>query len=159
MKRKSRAEVIEKLSGPAARRELSATEQMRKLLEHPDWAHFFQMCCEVGPDRLLSQVWQWREELVSRGHVFATHDCETALLELAEEKCPESLPAESAKQYLFDRVAKHISDWQKKKGLEFLTSVDEDEILNEAFEVDLAGFRKALRKWAQAGLKRGANGG
>src|SRR5215204_6964844 len=62
--------------------------------ESSEWRTFFRSCCETSSSRLLSQAWQFRDELKDRGNQLDTDEVEDALLSLARELLPDTPAAQ-----------------------------------------------------------------
>ena len=55
-----------------------------------EYRAFYKRCCETSAERLVSQAWQFGEELERRGAVLDPEDLEDALLVLARKVLPDS---------------------------------------------------------------------
>src|SRR5918995_5413441 len=70
------------------------TALLELLKESSLWRAFFRSCCETSTFRLLSQVWQFCNELDDRGHKLQAEEVEDSLLGLARDLLPDTPAAQ-----------------------------------------------------------------
>jgi len=130
--------------------------------ESSEWRTFFRSCCETSSSRLLSQAWQFRDELKDRGNQFPTDEVEDALLGLARGLLPNTAAAQwdaewahELCKYALARLAKAYAELsaEEKNALNLSAQDVWDERMCAASQDnDPAAFRAALRCWERAGL-------
>jgi hypothetical protein len=130
--------------------------------ESSEWRTFFRSCCETSTSRLLSQAWQFRDELKDRGNQFPTDEVEDALLRLARGLLSNTTAAQWDAEWAhrlckgaLDRLAKTYADLSatEKEALDLSCQGVWDERMHAAgLANDPAAFRAALRCWERAGL-------
>ena len=130
-----------------------ATPLIKKLIhQEKEWAHFFQVCCEDGPDRLSSHAWQSRDELRNRGHELPETEIRDALLDLAAELLPNSpTGSPEAQDAARSKLLNEAMYWAGRYGVPL--ELDPDEV-QEAWEGTLSGLRSYLKERCREGLKR-----
>jgi len=131
--------------------------------ESSEWRVFFRSCCESSAFRLLSQAWQFREELQERSHGFLTEEVEDALLGLARELLPDTpaahWDAEWAHNLCKDALARLARSYaglsaEEKDTVDLSVQDEWDERMHEAgLANDPVAFRVALDGWTRAGLE------
>ena len=143
---------------------MNARQAVADLLrENLEFRWFFKQCCETGASRLRSQVWQFGDELLGRGHRFSREDLEDALLMLAHKVLPETpaaaWDAEWADQLLKDALARMQEHYAGLSAAEELAldlssqGPHHDRMVSAGLENDPAAFRAALREWERAGVE------
>ena len=133
------------------------------LKSEPEWRRFFKQCCETSPLRLRSQAWQWRDELLARGEVFALPNIEDALMGLARNFLPKTPAAEwdtgwadMLTGYALARMQEHYARLSAtdKDALDLSFQDPYEEAMYVASEEnDPAAFREALKEWERVGLE------
>ena len=139
------------------------TALLKLFKESNEWRAFFRSCCENSAFRLLSQAWQFREDLKEQGHGFPTEEVEDALLGLARELLPNTPAAQWDAEWTHD-LCKDALARLAKRYAELPTAVKEvldlsaqdvwDERMHAAgLANDAVAFRAALEGWTRAGLE------
>jgi hypothetical protein len=124
------------------------------LRESAEWRHFFRQCCEASLERLYSQAWQWRDELLDRGHEVSLEGVQNALLELPSELLPNT-PAgsEDPKGFLLCEAVRLV--FEREGGDATVRAFGDMAALENAWERDLPEFRAFLRERCGAALEAG----
>src|ERR687897_943276 len=102
------------------------TALLELLKESSLWRAFFRSCCETSTFRLLSQVWQFCNELDDRGHKLQAEEVEDSLLGLARELLPDTPAAQWDEEWAHD-LCKDVLALLAKRYAEF--SDGEKEVL------------------------------
>jgi hypothetical protein len=126
------------------------------LKESRDWRRFYKEGCETSALRLRSQTWQFRDELLVRGHALEREEIEDSLFGLARELFPES-PAASWGDWAalvvddaLARIQEHFAGLtaEEKERLDFSGAwVENDAIVEAGVAEDRAAFREAVRSY------------
>ena len=143
---------------------MRATTALLKLFtKEREWRRFFSSCCERSAHRLITQTWQFRDELDERGTKFSAEELEDALLGLARELLPESAAAGWDAEWAHDlcknalsRLAKHYARRSDEEIEALYLSVQtqwDERIVAAGLNNDPAAFRAALKGWERAGLE------
>jgi hypothetical protein len=141
---------------------LKTTTALLELLKAKrEWRRFFRECCETSVHRLTTQAWQFRDELVDRGHRFQTEEVEDALLGLARELLPESAAAAWNEDWAHELckdtltcLANHYARFSEHEIVD-LSAQDmwDERVCIAGQNNDPAAFRSALKGWERAGLE------
>jgi hypothetical protein len=133
------------------------------LKESSEWRAFFRSCCETSAFRLLSQAWQFRDELNDRGDQFRVEEAEDALLGLARDLLPDTPAAHwdadwahNLCKYALAHLAKRYAEFSTtdKAVLDLSARGAWDERMDAAaLANDPVAFRVALKSWEQAELE------
>jgi hypothetical protein len=140
---------------------VKATTALLELFkEERQWRQFFRSSSEMSTHRLITQTWQFRDELGDRGHRFQTEEVEDALLGLARGLLPDSAAAgwngdwahELCKDSL-NRLENHYTEFTAEQEVAVLWAQDTwDERMSFAGQNnDPAAFRAALKGWERSG--------
>jgi hypothetical protein len=139
------------------------TALLELFVESYEWRAFFRSCCGYGAFRLLSQAWQFRDELKDRGNQFPTDEVDDALLGLARGLLPNTAAAQWDAEWAYQlcrgtlaRLAeRHVELSAAEKEVLDLSVLNAwDERMHAAgVNNDPAAFRAALEGWEQAGLE------
>ena len=139
------------------------TALLKLFKDSSEWRAFFRSCCETSAFRLLSQAWQFSDELNDRDHKLQEDEVEDALLGLARELLPNSPVAQWEAEWAHDlckdalaRLAKRYAEFStaEKEVLDFSAQGVWDERMHDAgLANDPVTFRVALEGWMQAGLE------
>jgi hypothetical protein len=139
------------------------TALLKLFKDSSEWRAFFRSCCETSAFRLLSQAWQFSDELNDRDHKLQEDEVEDALLGLARELLPNSPAAQWEAEWAHDlckdalaRLAKRYAEFStaEKEVLDFSAQGVWDERMHDAgLANDPVTFRVALEGWMQAGLE------
>ena len=139
------------------------TALLKLFKDSSEWRAFFRSCCETSAFRLLSQAWQFSDELNDRDHKLQEDEVEDALLGLARELLPNSPAAQWEAEWAHDlckgALAHLARDYAglsaEEKDTVDLSAQDEwDERMHYAgLANDPVAFRVALRGWTRAGLE------
>ena len=127
------------------------------------WRTFFRSCCETSSFRLLSQAWQFCDELNDRGNQFQAGEMEVTLLGLARELLPDTPAAQWDVEWAHDLckgalalLAKRYTEFSsaEKEVLDLSAQDVWDERMHEAgLANNPFAFRVALDGWTRAGLE------
>jgi hypothetical protein len=121
------------------------------LRESREWRSFFKQCCESDAARLRGQAWQFRNAIADRGYDLERYDVEDALLELAVELLPDSQAGrEDPKSLLFREAVQWLHERTDSDTV--LAAFGAPVAVDEAWELDLSGFRVFLRDRVRAVL-------
>ena len=130
--------------------------------EEREWRQFFRSCSEMSTHRLITQTWQFRDELGDRGHRFQTEEVEDALLGLACELLPDSVAAgwnedwahELCKDTL-NRLENHYAGFPDEQAVVVLPAQEmwDERMCLAAQNNNPAAFRAALKGWEQGGWR------
>jgi len=127
------------------------------------WRAFFRSCCETSAFRVLSQVWQFCDELNDPDHKLQADEVEDALLGLARELLPDTPAAQWDAEWAND-LCKDALARLSERYIE-LSTADKEVLDLSAQEVwdermygaglanDPVAFRVALDGWTRAGLE------
>jgi hypothetical protein len=139
------------------------TALLKLFKDSSEWRAFFRSCCETSAFRLLSQAWQFSDELNDRDHKLQEDEVEDALLGLARELLPNSPAAQWEAEWAHDlckdalaRLAKRYAEFStaEKEVLDFSAQGVWDERMHDAgLANDPVAFRVALDGWTRAGLE------
>jgi hypothetical protein len=131
--------------------------------ESSEWRTFFRSCCETSTSRLLSQAWQFRDELKDRGNQFPTDEVEDALLGLARGLLSNTTAAQwdaewahELCKYALARLAKAYAELSaEEKNALNLSAQDvwHERMYAAGQDNDPVAFRATLWRWERAGLK------
>jgi len=131
--------------------------------ESQEWWHFFKRGCESNTLRLVTQSWQFRDELRDRDHKFSANEVEDALLRLAREVLPITLAAqwdpEWAHRLCRDALSRLAEDYgrlavEERDALDLSGQDVWDQRMHTAgLANDPAAFRTSLKGWERAGLE------
>jgi hypothetical protein len=141
---------------------VKATTALLELFrQEREWRQFFRSCSEMSTHRLITQTWQFRDELGDRGHRFQTEEVEDALLGLARELLPDSAAAgwnddwahELCKDTL-NRLENHYTGFTAEQEVAVLWAQEtwDERMCLAGQNNDPAAFRAALTGWERAGL-------
>jgi hypothetical protein len=141
----------------------ASTALLELLKESSEWRAFFRSCCETSAFRLLSQAWQFRDELNDRGDQFRVEEAEDALLGLARDLLPDTPAAHwdadwahNLCKYALARLAERYAELSDadKEVLDLSARGAWDERMDAAaLANDPVAFRVALKSWEQAELE------
>jgi hypothetical protein len=137
---------------------MKPTAAVAELLKSsPEWRRFYRQCCEIGPSRLRSQSWQFRDELRERGRSLRLQNVEDGLLMIARKVLPETPAAEWDPEWAGELIKGALTRVQERYVR--LTSVEkkvldlsgqevwERQMHRAGLDNDPAAFREALRGW------------
>ena len=142
---------------------MKATTALLELFkEERQWRQFFRSCSEMSTHRLITQTWQFRDELGDRGHRFQTEEVEDALLGLAGELLPDSAAAGWNEDWAhklckdtLNRLENHYTEFTAEQEVAVLWAQEtwDERMCLAAQNNNPAAFRAALKGWEQAGLE------
>jgi hypothetical protein len=131
--------------------------------ESSEWRTFFRSCCETSSSRLLSQAWQFRDELKDRGNQFPTDEVEDALLGLARGLLPNTAAAQWDAEWAHElckdalaRLAKVYAELSAEEKNALNLSIQDvwyERMHAASLADDPAAFRATLWRWERAGLE------
>jgi hypothetical protein len=143
---------------------MRATTALLELFkDEREWRRFFRSCCEMSTHRLMSQAWQFCDELKEQGYPCPTQEVEDALLGLARALLPESVAARWDAEWAHElckdalsRLAQHYAGLsaEEKAALDLSGQDAWDERMCLAGQNNNpVAFRSALKGWEQAALE------
>ncbi len=128
-----------------------------------EWRQFFRSCCEMSTRRLITQIFQFRDELRNRGHRFPAEEVEDALLYLVRDLLPESAAAKWDTRWAHElckdtlaRLAEHYAGLTaEEKGALDLSAQNtwEERVVAAGLDNNPAAFRRALKRWERSGME------
>ncbi len=141
----------------------ASTALLELFKEEREWRRFFRSCCETGTHRLMSQAWQFGDELKERGCPCPAEEVEEALLGMARDLVPESAAARWDAEWAHElckvalsRLAEHYAGLSaKEKDALDLSGQDvwDERMRSAGLDNDPATFRVALKGWERVGLE------
>jgi hypothetical protein len=128
--------------------------------ESREWRDFFRSCCEASAFRLRSQVWQFRDELVVRGHLLSKDELEDILFDLARRHFPDSPAADFSEwasllyRDALARLQEHFSGLSEEEALDLSDTAEAGHRMEVACGAeDRVAFREAVREYERATLE------